>query len=92
MARKSVEGQGVTMKMKPKKCIICGNTFVPRSGKQIMCSPECRHERYLKQQRDYQKRTKKKKNSMSTLAEINERARKLGMTYGKYIFMTEVNG
>lgn len=88
-----------------KKCEYCGNEYVYRASNSRFCSVVCRnrynnkkrkadnkaideaHKAKLKEQKQKEEeRAKKDKNSLQK--KINA-ARALGMTYGKYVAMTE---
>lgn len=71
-----------------KKCECCGENFYAAKRSVKYCSDPCRKEAIRKQTAErnkspYGKREKK----MDRIAEINAKARALGMTYGKYVGM-----
>lgn len=79
-------------------CVICGQTFKKVNGIQRYCSLPCKrkaqHQQYLEWMRRYReemqqfKKKQEKKpaySSFKELADMNERARAAGMTYGKYV-------
>jgi len=47
---------------KPKKCIICGSAFVPRTRLCVVCSEECRAENQKRRCRDYEHRHRQERN------------------------------
>lgn len=86
-------------KIPKRNCIICGTVYEPKSPNSITCSDICRKKRYKQIQEAANKKMKAKRNAekilkklreqeskdkLSPLAEKNEKARELGMTYGQY--------
>ena len=71
-----------------KKCECCGENFYAAKRSVKYCSDPCRREMMRQQARErnkspYEKREKK----MDRIAEINQKARDAGMSYGKYVGM-----
>ena len=80
-------------------CVLCGQTFKKTNGIQRYCSVPCKRKawhqqnlewmrRYREELKQFEKKEKKKKatyTSFKELADMNERARAAGMTYGKYV-------
>lgn len=71
-----------------KKCVMCGKEF-EATPKKIYCSIDC--------QKSFVKpvavKEKKRKKEFVSLAEMQRRARELGMSYGKYVVeMEKKNG
>lgn len=79
-------------------CDICGQTFKKANGSQRYCSVPCRREaqhqqnlewmrRYREEMQQFKKKQEKKAaySSFQELADMNERARAAGMSYGKYV-------
>lgn len=67
----------------PVSCPICGKSFIKKAKNQKFCSIECR------KLATPTKEPKKVKKQMSDLAEVNQMARKQGLTYGMYVGLTE---
>ena len=77
--------------MKKNKCMICGKEFESERHARI-CSTRCRtirKEEMKREQRERQKNpvTQNPQKRQSKITEINEAARAVGMTYGKYVAM-----
>ena len=98
------EGKGGEQnKIQKRPCIICGMVYQPKRANGTCCSDKCRRKHYQKMQTISNKKLKEKKKvekmlekikiqearKNSSLAEMNERARELGMSYGKYILYLE---
>ena len=75
--RKKPERRWIKPIYKPRKCEMCGKEYRPEHPRQKYCSEGCRYpHRSIKEE---------SKKPMSTLAEINAKARSLGMHYGDYV-------
>lgn len=86
------------MKYYKKKCKNpkCGKEFMGTQTQQYCC-PECRkvpdHHTYKSLKSELKENSKpKKKKKIATIDEIAVKARKLGMTYGKYMEMLYKQG
>jgi len=71
-------------------CQECGKIFVKQTNNQRYCCEECKRIGQRRKSREYQKmnyvrKGQPKKKRPPSLAEINQRARAAGMTYGKYM-------
>lgn len=71
------------MNGKIKQCDCCGNEFVAR-GSTKYCSDDCR--KFI---HDGTRTKKKEKKPIVSLAEMERRAREMGMTYGQYMIHIE---
>lgn len=71
-----------------KRCVVCGMSF-SHSSRSNVCSDGCRKTRREMMRIAYKSRPKvsKKKKSIvgKSIAEINDLARKEGLTYGEYV-------
>ncbi len=68
-----------------KYCVICGASFSPACGRQATCSAECSEENGIRHDRI---RYLKNKNSVLADKKLTEdavNAKKIGVSYGKYI-------
>lgn len=87
-----------------RKCRFCGKEFSPWSINVFYCSPECkttakvmrnranakkRREQDIALQKEKKKDAKKRKR---TLADFNDKARAMGMTYGQYQAWLTIHG
>ena len=72
-----------------KKCEICGVKFETHRKNAKYCSDACRKEANRKNNAEKNKSPyeKKEERRLDHLAEINQRAREAGMSYGKYVGM-----
>ena len=75
-----------------KTCAWCGKEFVRQKGAQKFCSVRCRNESTTKRVteycRQYRRSKRPRKGDLSNrekLAEINQKAREEGLTYGQYM-------
>lgn len=76
-----------------RKCKICGQPFVSKSRRNVICKdPNCKVENARISARESQRARKSAQARRSTpviegstLAEINEKARAAGLSYGQYI-------
>lgn len=64
-----------------KTCKQCGKVFETECKKQIFCSKSCGSKDAWRKEKE---RRAEKKKSSHNLEKINEEARKLGLSYGKY--------
>lgn len=82
------------------KCIGCGKQFTVNARNQHYCSVECReNERKKRHAQMYKKRKtqkkakrmeeKKKEKHMGELASFNDKAKKLGLSYGQYMIFLQ---
>ena len=76
-------------------CVYCGKEFEPRNNRMVTCNPICTRERYNLLRREMRKEDKeakktKKPPKVEPAWKVNEKARKLGMTYGKYQLMKQL--
>ena len=86
--------------MKKANCVIYGKEFEYEKGNKICCSKECSSERVLILQRWRRKKEKPnqpnkgiksskadngKANKIKSIAEVQNEARRCGMSYGMYI-------
>lgn len=62
---------------KPRMCERCGKEFHPQNSSQKFCSEKCRNPKLAKEVEQAKR--------MSALAEIEAKARELGMHYGEYV-------
>lgn len=78
-----------------KICVICNRPFDCGRVNQNCCSPECTYQKKLQNYREYNAKLKKmaeeaiaeipaRGNDIESLAEVNAKARALGMSYGQY--------
>lgn len=83
---------------KKSKCIGCGKQFTVNARNQHYCSVECReYERKKRHAQMYKKKknTEKGKKSggkekhMGELASFNDKAKKLGLSYGQYMIFLQ---
>ena len=65
------------MSLKTKTCKICGKEYHPQNSSQKFCSEKCRNPKLAKEVEQAKR--------MSALAEIEAKARALGMHYGEYV-------
>lgn len=77
-----------------RECVVCGRKFTPLyRQKTIFCTDVCKRKRQLEQQKESRERAKtnalETKKRMSSLAEINQQARALGISYGQYVLYLE---
>ena len=77
---------------KKSKCIGCGKQFTVNARNQYYCSVECRE--YERKKRKTQKKAKrmeekKKEKHMGELASFNDKAKKLGLSYGQYMIFLQ---
>lgn len=76
-------------------CAICGKDFEYEKGNKICCSKECTSERVIILQRWKRKKDKsnkikpQKKHSCKSISELQNEARRRGMSYGMYIARIE---
>lgn len=75
--RKKPERRWVKPIYKLRKCEMCGKEFRPEHPRQKYCSEGCRHPKRVIEIEP--------EKPMNSLAEINARARALGMHYGDYV-------
>lgn len=79
-------------------CCICGATFVTNKPNKKTCSDECRviYKKEEAKRKNLLKKAEKennaKRNCGKALAEFNEEARAMGMTYGQYEKYLRLNG
>lgn len=81
-------------KIRVKECAMCGKVFaVSGRGNRCYCGARCRHEKILQASREYYRAAVQRRAeeaytgppSGPALAELNQKARAAGMTYGKYM-------
>lgn len=76
-------------------CVICGKEFEYEKGNKKCCSKECSSERVIILQRWKRKKDKsnkiqpQKKNISKSISELQNEARRRGMSYGVYIARIE---
>ncbi len=74
-----------------KHCIVCGTEFIAASEEALYCSQRCKEKAYEARRKGEElKKAKPKKRDKTpheTIVEMNEKARAMGMTYGKYQMM-----
>lgn len=73
---------------KPKHCEGCGALFDPKAGNQRYCGPACYR---LARERKKLETAKPKKNQMA-VQEIEDAARKHGLTYGQFTARMRMEG
>lgn len=78
-------------KIRVKECAMCGKVFaVSGRGNRCYCSTGCRHEKILQTSREYYRAAAQPETGkdytgpVQGLAELNQRARDAGLSYGKY--------
>lgn len=74
-------------------CPICGKDFEPPHYNNKTCGPECAKERHRLLKNEAiraMKQEKAKKKKIEPAWKVNEKARKLGMSYGKYELMKQL--
>ena len=75
---------------KKSKCIGCGKQFTVNARNQHYCSVECReYERKKTQKKEKRMEEKKKEKHMGELANFNDKAKKLGLSYGQYMIFLQ---
>lgn len=79
-------------KIRVKECAMCGKVFVASGrGNRCYCGARCRHEKILQASREYYRTSIREEarkvytGASLGLAELNQKARAAGMTYGKYM-------
>lgn len=84
-------------KIRVKECVMCGKVFVASGrGNRCYCGAGCRREKILQASREYyrtsiQEEARKVYTGASLdLAELNQKARDAGMTYGKYMLSLQM--
>ena len=78
--------------MRTKLCGICGKEFEVKAKNQRYCCCECKSKATKIAQakgREKTREAKKKKTEKLSVTEIDKLAKAAGMSYGKYISMTE---
>lgn len=78
------------------KCVICGEEFEYEKGNKKCCSKECTSERVLilnrwkrKKVKSCKAQTQKNHGNKKSISELQNEARKRGMSYGIYIARIE---
>lgn len=72
-------------KVYTKKCIICGKSFETICGRALTCGKDCRNAYNREKRREQREKT----HSNGNLNDVLEKARKAGMSYGKYVAMMD---
>ena len=72
-------------KVYTKKCIICGKSFETICGRALTCGKDCRNA----YNREKRRKKKEKTHNNGNLNDVLEKARKVGMSYGKYVAMMD---
>lgn len=69
-----------------KNCVICGKEFTAKRSTAKYCSAPCREHAANERCKRRYRGTRRKKNKATgePIWQINEEARNLGLTYGKY--------
>ena len=70
---------------KEKKCIYCGKKLRSKNIKKQFCSADCEGIYRVVYKMPEKHRKKKLPENMQNIANINEEARKAGMSYGQYV-------
>ena len=88
-------------KMFNVECLVCHKVFLTAHNRQKTCSLECQHKRLNELKKNnyanYKLRQKLKKEreeaqkKVETIAEIQRKARKMGLSYGKYMELRQTN-
>lgn len=81
--------------MRRVKCIYCGKMFLQTAKNQKLCSDYCREEQRKIRDKQRQERRKLERDKKTSLVRKNQKARELGMSYGKYqakLFMEKQDG
>ena len=78
-----------------RKCVVCGKVFAPKCYNRIACGPVCAKEQdrlnRIKRKAELRSRKEVKVDkSENSMWKINERARAMGMSYGKYQLMMQM--
>lgn len=89
------------------KCEVCGKDFETTKGNKKYCGRECAEIARAQKQREWKQLQKKqgyfrakeeqvkaeqRKVNAQRIVEIDKKARKLGMSYGKYVAMMRMRG
>ena len=72
-------------KVYTKKCIICGKSFETICGRALTCGKDCRNTYNREKRREQREKT----HINGNLNDVLEKARKAGMSYGKYVAMMD---
>lgn len=72
-------------KVYTKKCIICGKSFETICGRALTCGKYCRNTYNREKRREQREKT----HINGNLNDVLEKARKAGMSYGKYVAMMD---
>ena len=72
-------------KVYTKKCIICGKSFETICGRALTCGKDCRNAYNREKLREQREKT----HNNGNLNDVLEKARKVGMSYGKYVAMMD---
>ena len=72
-------------KVYTKKCIICGKSFETICGRALTCGKDCRNAYTREKRREQREKT----HNNGNLNDVLEKARKVGMSYGKYVAMMD---
>ena len=85
----------INLPKEKKRCECCGKIYMPHSGHQKYCSIECRNKATIQNQRNNRdveecrrrasKNAKEVNKRRKVLVNINNEARKEGLTYGQYV-------
>ena len=74
-------------------CAMCGKVFELKNHNMVTCSAECKNKRrklLYEEKRKEQMAKKKKSARLEPTWKINEKARAMGMSYGKYQLMMQM--
>lgn len=87
-------------KMFNVECLVCHKVFLTAHNRQKTCSLECQHKRLNELKKNnyanYKLRQKLKKEreeaqkKVETIAEIQRKAREMGLSYGKYMELKQI--
>lgn len=72
-------------KVYTKKCIICGKPFETICGRALTCGKDCRNAYNREKRREQREKT----HSNGNLDDVLKKARKAGLSYGKYVAMMD---
>ena len=72
-------------KVYTKKCIICGKSFETICGRALTGGKDCRNAYNREKRREQREKT----HNNGNLNDVLEKARKVGMSYGKYVAMMD---
>ena len=70
-----------------RSCPSCKKEFMQKTVVQIYCSRNCQNMHYREVVKQESKEKAKKEVKIGSLADVNNKARAIGMTYGQYMAM-----